>query len=104
MVAKCGDAFYPVASYFAGPIAGGNIGLEIAWAESEADFNVGKLETVRLLPDPDEAEDFAAELRRQAEAVEAAQATELGRANTLWHYQDRHASVRQDLRCLTPQQ
>jgi hypothetical protein len=28
MVAKYGDAFYPVANYFAGPIDGGQIGVE----------------------------------------------------------------------------
>ena len=28
MAAKYGDAFYPVASYFAEPIDGGNIGVE----------------------------------------------------------------------------
>jgi hypothetical protein len=68
-VAKYGDAFYPVASHFAGPIDGGNIGLEIAWAESEAEFKAGKLETVRLFLDPDEIEEFAAKLRRQIEVV-----------------------------------
>jgi hypothetical protein len=69
MAAKYGDAFYPVANYFAGPIDGGNIGFELAWAESEADFKAGKLKTARLFLRPDAAEDFAAELRRQVEAV-----------------------------------
>ena len=38
MAAKYGDAFYPVASYFAEPIDGGNIGVELRWAENEADL------------------------------------------------------------------
>jgi hypothetical protein len=69
MVAKYGDAFYPVASYFAAPIDGGNISLELEWAESQAGFKAGKLKTVRLFLAPQAAEEFAAELRRQVEAV-----------------------------------
>jgi hypothetical protein len=69
MVAKYGDAFYRVASYFAGPIDGGNIGLEIALAENEADLKTGKHKTARLFLAPDAADDLGAELRRQVEAV-----------------------------------
>ena len=69
MVAQYGDAFYPVADYFVGSIDGGNIGLELQWAESEADYRAGKLKILRLFFAPDEAEEFAAELRRQVEAV-----------------------------------
>jgi len=64
MVARMGDAFYSVANYFAGPIDGGRIGVELEWAESEADFRTGKLKTARLFLSPGAAEEFAAEVKR----------------------------------------
>jgi hypothetical protein len=69
MAAKYGDAFCPVSNYFAEPIDGGNIGVELEWAESEADFKAGRLQIARLFLSPDAAEEFAAELRRQVEAA-----------------------------------
>jgi hypothetical protein len=62
-------AFYPIANYFVGPIDGGNIGVELEWAESEADFRAGRLETARLFLAPDAVEEFAADLRRQVDAA-----------------------------------
>jgi hypothetical protein len=73
MAANFGDAFYPVASYFAEPIDGGNIGVELRWAENEADFRAGKHKTARLSLAPDAADDLGAELRRQAVAVRRGQ-------------------------------
>ena len=52
MVAQYGDAFYPVADYFVGPIDNGQIGVELERAESEADFKAGKLTTARLFLAP----------------------------------------------------
>ena len=47
-----------------GPIDGGNIGIELEWAESEADFKAGRHKTARLFLAPDAAEEFAVGLRQ----------------------------------------
>jgi hypothetical protein len=55
MVAKQGDAFYPLVSHFVGPIDDGQVGFEFEWAESEADYRAGKVKTIReysCLPTP----------------------------------------------------
>jgi hypothetical protein len=61
MVARMGDASYPVANYFAGPIDGRNIGVELECAESEAEFRADKLKMARLFLAPDAAEVFASD-------------------------------------------
>jgi hypothetical protein len=69
VVAKYGDAFYPLVSTFVGPIDQGQIGLELEWAESDADFRAGKLKTARLFLSPEVADELSENLRRQADAV-----------------------------------
>jgi hypothetical protein len=52
MVAKYGDAIDPVANYFVGPIDGGQIGVKLEWAESEADFRAGLGAWTAAVSDP----------------------------------------------------
>jgi hypothetical protein len=47
--------------YFRSQRHAGQIGVELEWAESEADFRAARLKTARLFLTPDAAEEFAAD-------------------------------------------